>query len=103
MAKIIAPNKQYTGISAGVPFAAGMGETDDERLIEWFKDHGYEVEGMVEQEPAAGEQSAQDQKELKDMSVEELTAYAQEKGIDLGQATTPAGMIKKIQEAEKKE
>ena len=44
MAKIYAPNKEYTGVSATVAFAKGVGETDDEHLIEWFRDHGYEVE-----------------------------------------------------------
>ena len=43
------------------------------------------------------------QKELKDMSVEELTAYAKKKEINIGQATTQAGILKKIQEAEKTE
>lgn len=43
MAKILASNKEYTGISASVPFINGEGHTDDLRLIEWFKDHGYEV------------------------------------------------------------
>ena len=36
--------KDYTGISASVPFCNGVGETEDPHLIEWFKDHGYEVE-----------------------------------------------------------
>lgn len=49
MAKIIAPNKAYNGISASVPFVEGVGETSDARLLEWFRTHGYEV---VE-EPAA--------------------------------------------------
>lgn len=44
MAKIIAPNKQYTGLSASVSFINGVGETDDLHLIKWFKDKGYEVE-----------------------------------------------------------
>ena len=44
MAKIYAPNKEYTGVSATVAFAKGVGETDDEHLIEWFREHGYEVE-----------------------------------------------------------
>jgi len=47
MAKIIAPNKQYTGVSAGVPFVNGVGETADPELIKWFKTHGYEVEEEV--------------------------------------------------------
>jgi hypothetical protein len=42
--KIYSPNKEYTGVSASVPFCSGMGETDDPYLIEWFKSHGYRVE-----------------------------------------------------------
>ncbi|MBG9737096.1 hypothetical protein [Paenibacillus alvei] len=44
MAKVIAPNKEYTGISAGVTFANGVGETDNPHLLEWFESKGYEVE-----------------------------------------------------------
>lgn len=44
MAKIFAPNKQYTGLSAGVAFAKGKAETDNPHLIEWFRVHGYQVE-----------------------------------------------------------
>lgn len=42
--KIYSPNKDYTGVSASVPFCNGMGETEDPHLIKWFKDHGYKVE-----------------------------------------------------------
>lgn len=41
--------------------------------------------------------------ELANLSVEELKAYAEEKGIDIGQSTSQKGILKKIQEAEKKE
>ena len=95
MAKIYAPNKEYTGVSATVAFAKGTGETNDEHLIEWFREHGYRVE---EEEKKTPENNGN--KELADMTVEELTAYAQEKKIDIGQATTQAGILKKIQEAE---
>ncbi len=44
MAKIIAPNKQYNGVSATVQFTDGVGETDNPYLISWFKAQGYEVE-----------------------------------------------------------
>jgi hypothetical protein len=44
MAKIYAPNKQYTGVSASVPFVNGVGETADPHLIDWFRTHGYTVE-----------------------------------------------------------
>lgn len=42
--RIYSPNKEYTGVSASVPFYNGVGETDDPHLIQWFKDHGYKVE-----------------------------------------------------------
>lgn len=44
MVKIMAPNKNYDGISAGVKFSKGIGECADPFLIEWFKEKGYEVE-----------------------------------------------------------
>lgn len=46
--KIYSPNKEYTGVSASVSFCNGKGETDDPRLIKWFKDHGYDVEKAEE-------------------------------------------------------
>lgn len=48
MAKIIAPNKKYSGIAAGVSFYNGVGETTDPYLIQWFKEHGYKVEEQKE-------------------------------------------------------
>lgn len=44
MAVIKSPNQEYTGTSAGVAFINGVGNTDNENLIEWFRDRGYEVE-----------------------------------------------------------
>ena len=46
--KVFAPNKQYTGTSASVPFCNGVGETEDPRLLQWFQCHGYEVEDLSE-------------------------------------------------------
>lgn len=70
MAKIYAPNKQYTGISASVRFVNGVGETSDPRLIKWFQERGYKVvEGaqeeeqpvkQLEQEEEKGEESKQE-------------------------------------------
>jgi hypothetical protein len=45
MVKILCPNKQYSGVSASVTFVNGVGETDNPQLIDWFKSHGYNVEG----------------------------------------------------------
>lgn len=42
--KIYAPNKQANGVYASVMFVDGVGETDNPRLIEWFRNHGYRLE-----------------------------------------------------------
>ena len=44
MFKIIAPNRAYTGVIAGVAFLKGQAETGNARLIGWFKEKGYEIE-----------------------------------------------------------
>lgn len=43
MAKVVAPNKDYNGISAGVTFTQGIGKCTDPYLLTWFKSKGYEV------------------------------------------------------------
>ena len=93
MARIIAPNEQYTGISAGIAFVNGVGEASDPELIKWFKRTGYEVEEL---------ESEDEDDEFKEKTVDELKAYAAENGIDIGNATSEKGIIKKIQEARKK-
>lgn len=53
MACIVAPNKEYAGISAGVSFRGGEGHTDNPYLIGWFREHGYEIiENDAETKPA---------------------------------------------------
>ena len=42
--KIYAPNKQANGIYASVLFVDGVGETDNPRLIDLFRTHGYALE-----------------------------------------------------------
>lgn len=44
MARILCPNKEYSGVSASVTFVKGRGETDNPQRIDWFKNHGYTVE-----------------------------------------------------------
>jgi hypothetical protein len=77
MAKVYAPNKQYTGVSAGVTFINGIGETSDPHLLEWFREHGYTVEDEPLVEP----------KPLEKMTVAELKEYAEQHGINLGDST----------------
>ncbi len=46
--KIYSREKDYTGVSASVPFCNGCGETDDPHLIDWFRTHGYTVNEPAE-------------------------------------------------------
>jgi len=88
MAKIYAPNKNYSGISASVTFVNGVGETESPTLLAWFKSHGYTVEEAKEPGKFDG------------MDAEQLKAYAAEHNIDIGQSTSVNGILKKIKEAE---
>lgn len=90
MTKIFAPNKQYNGISAGIPFLMGVGETTDSYLIDWFKSKGYDVE-----EP-------EDEFNLDELTVEELIKFAEGNGVDIGRSTSKDGILKKITDAAKK-
>lgn len=58
MAKILAPNRRYDGITAGVAFKEGVGETTDPRLIKWFKSRGYTVKIKRPKKPAGKEKEA---------------------------------------------
>jgi len=62
MAVIKSPNQEYTGTSAGVYFVNGVGNTDNENLIEWFRDRDYEVEidAEVSTEEDSGEKKIDD-------------------------------------------
>ena len=42
--KIYAPVKDFNGLRNNVRFINGVGETDNPRLVDWFKTHGYKVE-----------------------------------------------------------
>lgn len=67
--KIHAPVSRFSGESAGVQFRDGVGETDNPWLIQWFKDHGYTVEGQLAEksaaEPPADETAKEEVKEEK--------------------------------------
>lgn len=43
--KIITPNERYNGVTEGIPFANGVGYTDDEQLKNVLvNDYGYKAE-----------------------------------------------------------
>lgn len=81
MAKIIAPNKNYNGLSASVMFVNGIGECTDPYLISWFKKKGYRVEEELN---------------LDKMTVLELKEYAEANGIDLGGLSKKAEILEKL-------
>lgn len=41
--KIYAPVKDFNGLRNNVRFVNGVGETDNRKVAEWFKRHGYKV------------------------------------------------------------
>lgn len=100
MAKILAPNNEYVGVSASVTFAKGVGETSNPILIQWFKEKGYTVVDEESSNELDGESKDSGEKSLEEMDVEELMLYAQEKGIDIGKSTSQEGILKKIHDAE---
>lgn len=66
----------------------GIIETDDKILAEKLKALGHEVTGEVDAIP------------LDKMKIDELKSYAAENGIDLGEATTKADILKVIKDTE---
>ena len=85
MTKIHAPNKRYTGIVAGVSFIDGVAETDNEYLIGWFDEKGYEV--IREEDTAADLDDKEDaeeavRKELEELTVPELKKRASDAKIE---------------------
>jgi len=89
MAKILAPNKDYTGESATVAFAKGVGYTDNPHLIDWFKTSGYQV---IEDDPPVQDETKP--------TIEDLRIRATELEIEFSDKTQAKTLVKKIAEAE---
>lgn len=43
MAKIYCNNNKYNGISAGINFVNGVGDSNVPHLIAWFRENGYTI------------------------------------------------------------
>ena len=82
MAKIYTPNRGYTGKIAGVSFVNGEGETENEWLIQWFKNKGYKVA---------------EEKKLEDLTVSELRKIAAGKNIEGYSDMRKAELIKALE------
>lgn len=98
MAKITAPNREFTGKRGEVAFVDGVGESDDPTMLAYFKRHGYEIEGegtSEEDGPAFPEGEP-----TEDWKGDQLKAYAAAHEIDLGSAAKKADMVAAIQAAQ---
>lgn len=77
MARITTPVAGFTGVSVGVNFTDGVGETDDEWAIDYFRRHGYGID--VPEEPSGPDGA---QKPLDEQSKAELEATATAAGVE---------------------
>lgn len=76
MAKVYTPLQGYNGISASVTFVNGVGETDNENLLEWFEEKGYTVER--DEKPKRAKKSKEVTKETSEGATEETSEGATE-------------------------
>lgn len=67
-----------------IRFTDGVAETDDANVAKKLQKLGYKVEGEL---------SYNTDSPLSEMSVKELKAYAEEKGINIGNATKKVDII----------
>ena len=90
----------FTGYRANVMFVNGVGETNDEHLVEWFRSRGYIVEDStcVDESDKDIVNAQTDGIDLVSMSVEELKEYAKSigKGRGVGVLKTKEQLIKHI-------
>ncbi|MEI2356062.1 hypothetical protein [Mesobacillus zeae] len=57
--KILTPNEQYEGVTEGIPFAAGVGYTDDKNVKDSLvNNYGYKCEEKAEEKPKKGAKSS---------------------------------------------
>lgn len=78
--KIYAPVKDATGVWCSVYFKNGVGETKNPHLIEWFRKHGYRIEGEVEKEPTVVVTESTEPN-FESMSVDEIRAWMKANGL----------------------
>lgn len=71
-----------------IKFVDGVAETNDESVAIKLRDMGYSVDGEFTAENPFAK-----------MTVDELKVYADEHGIDLGEATKKKDILAKVQEA----
>jgi hypothetical protein len=93
LAIIKAPNEKYNGVSASLTFVNGKAETDEPWLIQWFKEHGYEV---IEEEK---EQSGVD---LEKLTKGQIKAKLDELNIEYDSNDNKDVLLEKLKAATEK-
>lgn len=82
-----APVKDFCGVgAAGIHFAYGKAEVNEGWVLDWYKEHGYKV-------TAKGV-------DIDKRKLDDLKAYAADKGIELGEAKTKAEILEVIKNHE---
>ena len=84
--KIYAPVKDFHGFRNNVRFVKGVGETDDNELIQWFINHGYTIEKSVEKCEDSIEKLLEKCDEIESRRVEQAATVQSE---DVGTVNQP--------------
>lgn len=92
--KITTPVEGFNGVVAGVHFANGVGESDDPIALSYFERRGYGVE------KADAPATIPDGKPSTEWKGDQLKAYADKHGLDLGSAKTKPELVAAIEKAE---
>lgn len=82
--KIYAPVKSANGVYCSVRFVNGVGETDNPKLIKWFKDHGYKLEEtapVVELVEEVVEEVEETEPNFEEMTPNELRDWMKTNGL----------------------
>lgn len=75
------PVKDFCGVgAAGIHFANGEAEVREGWVLDWFKEHGYEI-------------TPKDADPLDGMKVDELKAFAEANNINIGAAKNKAEIL----------
>lgn len=81
----------FNGYRASVLFRNGVGQTNDTRLIEWFRTHGYTVEDVEDVKPS------EPVNDIETMNYTELKKVAKSRGVAVGNASRDK-LIAKLKE-----
>ena len=97
--KITAPNKDYSGMIAGVQFINGEADTENVRLIQWARENGFTVEAeAVPFEPEPPQWPENDFDNLDDLTIRELKEIATEAGVEVPNRVKKSELIQMIRE-----